>query len=42
MTGAETFFVLLGIAALTDKIMQIILYLDGDWERHGKRKNRYT
>lgn len=40
MTGAETFFVLLGIAALTDKIMQVILYLDGNNRgRHGRARD---
>ena len=40
MTGLEAFLILVGITALTEKVMRLIVYLDGG--SYGRRKDRYT
>lgn len=40
MTGLDIFLILVGITALTEKVMKIIVYLDGG--SYGRRKDRYT
>lgn len=41
MTGLDIFLILVGVTALTDKLMRVICYLD-EGGRHGRGKNRYT
>lgn len=41
MTGLDIFLILVGITALTDKLMRVIFYLD-EGGKHGRGKNRYT
>lgn len=38
MSGAETTLVLLGIAALTDRIMRLLEFLEGNYGRECKRR----
>ncbi len=40
MTGLDIFLILVGVTSLTERLMKIIVYLDG--ESYGRRKDRYT
>lgn len=40
MTGLDTFLILVGVTTLTEKVMKLIVYLDGG--SYGRRKDRYT
>lgn len=41
MTGLDIFLILVGVTALTEKLMRVIFYLD-EGGKHGRGKNRYT
>ena len=41
MTGLDIFLILVGVTALTDKLMRVIFYLDKGG-RNGRGKNHYT
>lgn len=40
MTGLDIFLILVGVTSLTERLMKIIVYLDGG--SYGRRKDRYT
>ena len=40
MTGLDIFLIFVGITSLTERLMKIIVYLDGG--SYGRRKDRYT
>lgn len=40
MTGLDIFLILVGITSLTERLMKIIVYLDGG--SYGRSKDRYT
>ena len=40
MTGLDIFLILVGVTSLTERLMKIIVYLDGG--SYGRHKDRYT
>jgi hypothetical protein len=40
MTGLDIFLILVGVTSLTERLMKIIVCLDGG--SYGRRKDRYT
>lgn len=40
MTGLDLFLILVGVAALTERLMKIIVYLDGGNHERGRHQIR--
>ena len=40
MTGLDIFLILVGVTALTEKVMKLIVYLDGEKYERGRNKVR--